>query len=159
MDEKVLETVKSTVEKLMQAAGFPVEVTVGPASEDDAENIICSVRTEADSNLLIGQHGVNLQAFQHLIRLIVRRQVEDKIKFILDINDYRQEKNQSVLDMAREAAEEATREGRAVMLRPMSPYERRLIHMELSQNDRVTTESVGEGETRKVVIKPQGLLG
>ena len=57
-------------------------------------------------------------------------------------------------ELARKAADEAIQEGRAVIMRPMSAYERRLVHLELSNNTDVSTESIGEGESRKVVIQP-----
>jgi spoIIIJ-associated protein len=154
MEEKNLQLIKETVEELLTKGGFAVQTEVSVTMEDGEENVICNVTTGEDSNFLIGQYGTNLQALQHLIRLIVRKKTDDKIKFVLDVNSYRQEKNQAVIEMAKNAAEEALRDGRPVMLRPMSAYERRLIHMELSQNTAVLTESVGEGDARKVVVKP-----
>jgi spoIIIJ-associated protein len=88
----------------------------------------------------------------------VREKSQERTKFILDINSYRQEKNDAVVRLAKEAAEQALREKRAIVMRPMSPYERRLIHMEFSGNDQIKTESIGEGEERKIVIKPLNLL-
>ena len=97
---------------------------------------------------------MNLQAFQHIIRLAVRKQIPDRVKFALDINSYRKEKSQTLIDQANEAAEQALREGRPIMMRSMTPYERRIVHLELSKNGRVVTESMGEGDERKVVVKP-----
>lgn len=148
--------IKKTIEELLEKMGFTAEVSISNSGDDD--NIFCNIETQADSNFLIGQHGSNLQALQHLARLIVRKHVPEKIRFTLDINGYRQQKNESVVQQAQAAAQEALAQGRAVSMSPMSTYERRIAHMELSKNSAVLTESVGEGEARKIVVKPAGLI-
>jgi spoIIIJ-associated protein len=119
--------------------------------------LVLNIKTEF-SNYLIGQHGINLQALQHIARILARKKIEDRVNFILDVNSYRQDKNNSIANLAKSMAEQAISEKRAVVLRPMSPYERRLVHLELSQNDQVKTESIGEGEDRRIVIKPINLV-
>lgn len=158
MDSKNIEIIKTTVQELIEKIGFTPEVKIIQETEGDAENIICDVSISQDSNILIGQYEINLQALQHIARLLVRKKTEDRIKFVLDVNSYRQQKNESVAELAREASKQAMTEGRAVMMRPMSAYERRLVHMELSGNKEVVTESIGEGESRKVVVKPAELV-
>ena len=152
------EIIKETVQKLVEKMGFLSDVEVKKITqEEDKETIVCNIQT-ADSNFLIGQYGVNLQSLQHIARLLVRKKTDDRMNFIVDVNSYRQEKNSSIEKLAREMAEQAVREKRAVVLRPMSPYERRIVHLELSKNAQVKTESIGEGEDRKVVIKPADLV-
>jgi spoIIIJ-associated protein len=152
MNEKQTEIIKKTIQEFVEKIGYKPKVEI--EEKEDGENLICNVSVEDDSNLLIGQYGVNLQALQHLARLLIRKKTDEKAKFILDVNNYRQEKNESVLDLAKQVAEEVIREKRAIIMRPMSAYERRLVHMELADNMEVSTESVGEGESRKVVVKP-----
>ena len=156
MDQESKELIKQTIEKLLEKMGFSGQLTISETTED--ESIICNITTDTDSHFLIGQHGVNLQALQHLARLMVRKQLPEKIRFILDVNDYRQQKNQSVLEQALAAAQEAISQQRAISMKPMTTYERRIAHLELSKNSKVTTESVGEGENRKIVVKPAGLI-
>jgi spoIIIJ-associated protein len=156
MDEKTTNIIKQTIEELIEKMGFSGKVAISQANEDDG--IVCDITTDIDSNFLIGQHGINLQALQHLARLIVRKHVPEKIRFTLDINNYREQKNQSVMQQARLAAEEALSQGRGVFMPPMSTYERRLVHLELSKNSAVSTESVGEGEDRKIVVKPANMI-
>jgi spoIIIJ-associated protein len=152
------EMIKEAVQGLVAKMGFAAETEIKKVvMEDGAETIVCNIKTE-DSNFLIGQYGVNLQSLQHIARLLVRKKTDDRVNFIVDVNSYRQEKNDSIEKMAREMAEQAVREQRAVVLRPMSPYERRLVHLELSENTKIKTESIGEGEDRKVVIKPVDLI-
>ena len=153
--EEQTSLIKKTIEQLLEKMGFVGTVSLVKTDSDDS---IYAISTENDSNLLIGQHGINLQAIQHLARLIVRKQMPEKVRFSLDINDYRQQKNHSVLELANQAAQEALAQHRAVVLRPMSTYERRLVHLELSQNTAIVTESIGEGEDRKIVVKPANSL-
>ncbi len=154
MDKKQLEVIKNTVQELVEKTGFSPAVEIIESGKPEEENVVCNVTIGEDSHILIGQYGVNLQALQHIARLLVRKKTDEKIKFVLDVNNYRQEKNKSVADLARQAAEQALREGRAIIMRPMSAYERRLVHMELAGDTNIVTESIGEGESRKVVVKP-----
>lgn len=154
----VEETIKETIQALVEKMGFPceIEITESQNQEDAEKSFICNIKTK-ESNFLIGQYGVNLQSLQHIGRILIKQKIEQRINFILDVNSYRQEKNSSIMRLATEAAEQALRERRAVVLRPMSPYERRIVHLELSKNDQIKTESAGEGENRKVIIRPTDL--
>jgi len=89
---------------------------------------------------------------------MARRKMEEKKNFSIDVNDYSRQKINSLGDLARNMARQAISDKRPVVLRPMSAYERRIVHMELAGNDQVKTESIGEGEERKIVIKPIGNL-
>ena len=157
MEEKtqldIKETIKQVVLGLTEKMQIESEVEMKEDFKDGRENLICNVKTE-ESNYLIGQYGVNLQALQHLARVIVRKKTAAMVDFILDVNFYRQEKNESIAALARGTAEKVILEQKAVTLRPMSPYERRLVHMELAGNEKIKTESFGEGEDRQVIIKP-----
>lgn len=147
-EEKIIsEKIKETLEK-MTFPGAGVEV-----SKNKEDVLVFNIKTE-DSNFLIGQYGVNLQALQHIIRMVCKKSFPEKVNFVLDIDSYRQEKNASIEVMARSAADEAAQEKKDVVLRPMTPYERRIVHMELAKCDDVKTESIGEGEDRKIVVKP-----
>lgn len=159
MDEKTTNIIKSTIEELIEKMGFSGKVSVSQdENAEDVESIVCDIETDVDSNFLIGQHGINLQALQHLSRLMVRKHVPERIRFTLDINSYRKQKNQSVIHQARQAAEDALNQSRSVFLPPMSTYERRLVHMELSKNSAITTESIGDGEDRKIIVKPANMI-
>lgn len=158
MEEKSKKIIREAVKELMEKAGFQSEIDLKESEEQDG--IICNIKTTEDSNLLIGQYGVNLQAFQHIARLAIRKKLgeEEKVNFTLDVNLYRDQKNQSIIEQAQEAAKLALNEGRVIIMKPMTAYERRLVHMELSKDDKVATESVGEGENRKILVKPVNLI-
>jgi spoIIIJ-associated protein len=155
MNEENVKVIKQTIEEFLGKIGFETEVEIKNEAQEDKENIVCDIKTKEDSNLLIGQYGVNLQAVQHLLRLIIRKKLPDeRAHFIIDVNSYRQQKNQSIIEQAQEAAQQAITEGRVIIMRPMTAYERRIVHMELSKNEKVVTESIGEADGRKVVVKP-----
>lgn len=145
--------IQQVVTGLVEKMNIDCEAEIKEISQEDKENFICNIKTE-DSSYLIGQYGVNLQALQHLARVIARKKTTEKSDFILDVNSYRQEKNESIAVLARNMAEKAIIEKKETVLRPMSPYERRLVHMELSGNEKIKTESIGEGEERQVRIRP-----
>lgn len=102
---------------------------------------------------LIGYHGENIQAIQLLLSGIKLRS-EGPVRLYLDIDGYKANKNQSLIDLANKVAEQALKIERNIHLDPMSAYDRRIIHTTLQERDDVTTESTGEGEKRHVVIKP-----
>lgn len=154
MEEKIKEITQALVEKM----GFVCSVEkIDSQSQEEEKSLIFNIKTK-ESNFLIGQYGVNLQALQHIGRIIAKRKIDQRVNFTLDVNAYRQEKNASIIKLANEMAQQSLREMRAVILRPMSPYERRIVHLELSKNNQIKTESIGEGEDRKVVIKPLDLV-
>ena len=102
---------------------------------------------------LIGFHGENIQAIQLLLSGIKLRN-EGPVRLYLDIDGYKANKNQSLIDLANKVADQAIKIERNIHLDPMSAYDRRIIHTTLQEREDVTTESTGEGEKRHVVIKP-----
>lgn len=152
--------IEKKITEILDKMGFSFDLEVKESGEDDKSeqrNLIFNIKTQ-ESNYLIGQYGINLQALQHISRIIIRKQLKLEANFILDINFYRQEKNKSIIEMAKNIANQSMMEKKSFILRPMSPYERRLVHLELSKNKEVFTESIGEGEERRIVIKPAGLI-
>ena len=148
---------KITAEVLQKMTFENFEISIASKSDAEGENFVINVETP-ESNLLIGQYGVTLAALQHILRLLVRRQTEERFRFLADVNHYLQAKTDSLSELAIESAKLVIRDKKPVVLRPMSAYERRLVHLELAGNENVKTESIGEGEDRKVVIRPVGEL-
>lgn len=150
--ENVEGVIVAIVESLLSKMGFSASVEAKKAEGVDGA-IVCDIKTE-DSSFLIGQYGLNLQSLQHIARVMIRKKIVQPINFILDVNSYRQEKNDYVIRLAKNLAQEAIIEKREITMRPMTAYERRIVHMELSKNDQIKSESIGEGESRRIVIKP-----
>ena len=159
MDEKNESIIKDVTEELLKNMGFDAEVVLSKninndeSKDENDQGLVCNISVTDNSNFLIGQHGVNLEALQHVIRLLVRKKTENQPRFIIDVNAYRQQKTQSIIEQAQEASKQALSEKRAIIMKPMSAYERRVVHMELAGDENVNTESVGDGEDRKVVVK------
>lgn len=157
MDKKNNQIVKSITEDLLKKIGFECEVEIIDSNNDDSK-FICNIKTQKEANFLIGQNGDNLQALQHIVRLLVRKQIDENIKFILDVNSYKKDQEASVIELAKSLAKQVASEKKAVVMRPMSAYNRRLVHMFLADNDEVITESTGSEDERRVVIKPASLI-
>ncbi len=121
------------------------------AGETEAPPFILNVRGK-DLGSLIGRRGETLQALQYITRLIVGRELERRVALVVDVEGYRQRRERSLRRLAQRMAERVVRTGRRVVLEPMPPAERRIIHLALRDHPKVTTESIGQGDRRKVTI-------
>ena len=128
------------------------EVTIDEYEGDEGELILDI--TGDDLAVLIGRHGRTLDALQFLISAITVRKIGYRFPVIIDVESYKNRQRQKLESLARSSAKKAISQGRSVKLRPMTPYERRIIHVALRDDDRVDTASEGEGVGRHVVIVP-----
>ncbi len=108
--------------------------------------------TGKDMGLLIGRKGETLNAVQFILGLIVNRSAKERIRVVLDVEDYRLRKEESLRNMAVNLSDKVKRTRRSVIMRPMSPHERRVIHTALQNDPEIVTFSQGEEPHRKVVI-------
>ena len=144
----------AAVAQILDAAGVNVTRTLRSAHDPEAGGPVIDLAGE-DSGLLIGRRGQTLQALQFLVTLIVRRQMGEDVRVVLDVENYRQRRETSLRDMAAKVASRVAQTNRSITLEPMSPADRRIIHTSLAQHPGVRTESAGEGENRKVTIMPR----
>lgn len=154
MNEDKKKSIHTIVAALIQHMGFEATVEV----KDDQltpGGFLCLVSVEEGQNFLIGQYGMNLAALQHLTRILVRKDVGEKLDIIVDVNGYFSEKRALVEKEAKQAVDEALQKSASVALRPMLSYERKIVHSFLANNENVLTESTGVGEARRVVIRPK----
>ncbi|MHB1419277.1 MAG: RNA-binding cell elongation regulator Jag/EloR [Bacillota bacterium] len=126
-----------------------VEAQMEARKNDDYLNLTL---TGEDLGILIGRRGETLDALQYLTNLAVNKELEKRIKIILDIEGYRERREQTLVKLAQRLSEKVKRTGTDVVLEPMNPHERRVIHTALQQDQRVYTFSEGEDPYRKVVI-------
>jgi len=131
--------------------GFLSRVTISPPEE--GEIALVSIETQ-DGRALIGQSGRNLHALQHVLRLLARNALLDVPQFVIDVNHYRQERRAFLQKLATTVAERVLTDSVSIELKPMNSFERRIIHVELADHDGVSTESVGYGLERRVVVQP-----
>lgn len=152
-DRSAADLATAVVGRLMEAAGVEVQHTVRSAYDADAGGPIIDLTGE-DSGLLIGRRGQTLQALQFLVTLMVRRQYGEEVRVVLDVENYRQRRENSLRDMAGKVAARVVQTGRSITLEPMPPADRRVVHTFLTDTPGVRTESTGEGESRKVMVIP-----
>jgi len=107
-----------------------------------------------DLGILIGRRGQTLTSLQYIVRLIVAHKMKSWEPIIIDVEGYRQRRDMSLRALAMRMAEQVADSRMPFTLEPMPAYERRIIHMALADHFDVTTQSVGIGESRKVVIMP-----
>jgi spoIIIJ-associated protein len=122
--------------------------------EGDEREIILDV-VGGDLGLLIGRHGKTLDAMQTAVGAITTKELGFRYPVVVDIEGYRHRRRQKIEDMARKAADRAVRQRGPVRLRPMTAYERRVVHVALRNDRRVTTGSEGAEPYRQVVVKPK----
>jgi spoIIIJ-associated protein len=105
-----------------------------------------------DLGILIGRRGETLDALQYLLNLIVNKKFVDRVRIILDVENYRKRREETLVNLARRLSDKVKRTGISVYLEPMNPHERRIIHTALQMDTRIFTLSEGEEPFRKVVI-------
>lgn len=152
-----LQKIEELVTDVVRRLGFEASVAVH-ADEARPDGVHIRLSVSEGQHVLIGQHGLNLAALQHLLRLLCRKAAPDTPLLSVDINGYLEEKRGFLEREAREAAETALRTGFSVTLRPMPAFERRIIHTALADHPSVVTESAGTGEERKVLVRPKETL-
>jgi spoIIIJ-associated protein len=133
-----------------------VEVMLGHELADEGQPppIVLNITGE-DLGILIGRRGDTLRALQYLVRLMVSHRLKHWTNLIVDVENYVIRRRRTLEGLAKRVADEVARSGRMQALEPMPAYERRIIHVTLRKNPGVTTQSVGEGERRKVTIIPK----
>lgn len=144
---EIIERAKKFLYDVYAAMNVELQIDV---SEDD-ENIILNL-TEKKSAALIGKHGQNLDALQYLTNLAANKNVAEKVRFILDVGDYRERREVILKKMAKSAADRVIRTRKEVKMEPMSRHERLIIHTALQDNKRVETHSYGTEPHRHIVV-------
>jgi len=129
-----------------------LEVNIDAKSEEEALKVDLSGE---NMGIIIGKRGDTLDSLQYLTSLVVNHDSDEYIKLTLDTENYREKRMEALLALADRLAQKVARSGRKYTLEPMNPYERRIIHSSLQNNDQVTTFSIGEDPYRKVVISPK----
>jgi spoIIIJ-associated protein len=146
---ELLAEIRELVTSILDAMGFEARIDVY-----DARGFI-AVDVASDSTaLFIGQKGETIDALQYLVNAAVYRKRPFVKRIVLDAEGYRQRRIEAIQGIAHRTARRAVREGRTVDLPPMSPAERRVVHIFLRDNPRVTTASEGSGDNRRVRISP-----
>lgn len=149
MSEAIKGIIESIAKELFLLSGLEgnVEVT---KKEDGSFTV--DVTCE-DPQLYIGEKGQTLSEILYVLKSLVRRKFGESAYIVLDINDYWKNKEHYTRELARTMADEVALRKEPKELAPMSAQERRIVHMELQEREDVETESVGDGEARRVVVR------
>lgn len=147
------ETVVELLEKMKVRA--TVKAYYGEPDEAQSRAPVCVDINGKDLSILIGRQSETLNALQYISSLIASKELGHSIPLVVDVEGYRKRRQQQIRYLARRMAEQAVKTGRRQILEPMPANERRIVHIELRDNQSVTTESVGEEPRRKVTVIPK----
>jgi spoIIIJ-associated protein len=154
---KIEGILKKQAEEIFEKMGFKVQVSVELVDKDDHYRVEIKPENEDDLPLLIGYHGQTLNALQVILGLLLFKESGSFHHILVEAGDYRKEREEEIKQRALEAADKARFLLKEVSFPAMPPFERRIIHMALTEERGVTTESRGDGRERHVVVIPEGV--
>ena len=153
MSETIVDRITQITRDLIATLGL-VASTIDTTLKDDGF-IVQLQLSPSDSGILIGYHAETLNHFQLILSLIVHQQLKSWHRLTVNINDYRQNREATLTEMAHNAAQRVRLTGQEVFMPYLDSFERRFIHLALSQEPDLETVSLGEGRDRRLVIRPQ----
>ena len=149
IERTVLDTIKETAEMLLEKLEIQAAVK---ALEAEEETVRVEIEME-DPQLLIGEQGQTLLEVQHVLRLIVRKKLEEAPLLVLDVNEYRKSRETYLRELANTTADEVALLKKEKELPAMSSQDRRIVHMALAERQDVSSESIGEEPERRIVVR------
>lgn len=147
-EEELLDLVYEVVEKIVIPISDQAEIEV----ELDREHIRVEIECGDDAGILVGREGQTLSAVQYMISRIVGNRLGGIVRMHIDTADYRKNQDERLTQLALNLAERAKESGRTQSTRPLSAYQRRIVHIALEEDEEVQTTSRGEGRQRRVLI-------
>ena len=145
--EKAEENVKNFMEEIIKE--LPENTTYVIHKDKTGLNVEIS---NENLGFLIGYRGETLYAFQNILSAIAGKDIDKKVRVILDIEGYKAKREKTLEELAEKVAKTVIKTRKPIKLEPMQAYERKIIHSKLQQNDKVQTESIGEEPNRRIVI-------
>jgi spoIIIJ-associated protein len=143
------------LETLMGHLGFDARVEVA-AGETSRLNVVAQGEDRESLGALIGRKGERLSALQHLVNLMLSKEMGSWTRVLVDVEDYRGRRERQLRELATRAAARVMETGKMLQLEPMPALERRWIHLTLRDHEGVATQSIGEEPNRRVVLVPRG---
>ena len=148
MTQDNIERCESYLKSILTAMGLEAEVS----SKEEEDHSLYMEVTGEDMGVIIGKRGQTLDAMQYLLNRVAQGHQEGSVRIKLDTEDYRERRKKTLENLARNIASKAKKTNRSVVLEPMNPYERMIIHSTLQQDPAVTTYSKGKEPYRTVVV-------
>lgn len=154
--EEVERIAREVLEDILERMSIQADVVSKPPSEfmlegDSPPPVVLDVQGK-DLGMLIGRRGEITGALQFLVRLIVNHKTKRWYNIIVDVQGYKERREEQLRRLAERMAEQVVKTQRSVVLEAMPPYERRIVHLALRDHPAVATHSIGEGDNRKVMI-------
>ncbi len=146
-----VEVVRQQLEELLQHMGFPSEVT----ADLDGGTVRCRIGEEHEE-ALTGQEGKIIDSLQYLLRKLVARKVEEKVRLSIDIGQFREKRKVELVERAKELAALVKEDGKTQAIPPLNPSERRVVHVALQDDKDIRSRSVGDGLFKKILIYKPG---
>jgi spoIIIJ-associated protein len=146
-----MESLKKEIEQFLNAMGVSAELEIDEAYLDSTPRF--NIRVD-DASFLIGGGGRTLASLELVLKKIIQKRFSDAGNFIIDVNDYRLRHAEELKSLVRQVAKRVRIYRKEIRLKPMSAFERKIIHTALAEHPDITTESIGVDPDRKVVIKP-----
>lgn len=144
---------KEVVEKVIKDLFIKLDFKSQVEVREEAEGgYWANIKVDKPS-MLIGRSGQNLADVQHLVRLLVNKKLKDFVYLTIDINDYKQNQKKEAEDIAQKKIKLVLSTQESQILEPMSPYMRKLIHMEIKKEEKLTSRSIGQEPSRRVMIE------
>lgn len=147
------EVTKEILQQLLEKLGVEATIETEISDPDDLDKQVIEVNVAGEGlQNLIGRNGETLTDLQYITRLMVSQRLRRRVDFVIDVDGYRRKREEGLTRLAERMAEKVITRQRAITLEPMSPYERRIIHMALRDHKFVYTKSVGSGADRRIRI-------
>lgn len=153
-ENNIVAQIKKTTEELLEKLKVTGEILVEEEKDEEGINYKVNIKTE-ETGLVIGYHGETLNGLQLLLGVILYKKLGEWVHILVDVGDYRKMREEQVKEMVGRIAQEVESTNQPVTLPYLSPLERRIAHMMLSENKKVVSESIGEGRDRRLTIKPR----
>lgn len=150
-NEEDISIAKERVEEFLKEWLQKVDNTLEYTIKEEDYTIYVDINGNA-AGTLIGYRGETLNSMQTILSTIANRGFNNKIRLILDIENYRQKREKTLEELAEKVSKTVLKTGKSITLEPMSAYERKIIHSKLQDNNKIETHSIGEGDNRRVVI-------
>lgn len=150
INDEVVEKAKKFLQEVFSA--MKIEVAMEKFVNTQDGSVVIRLHGD-DMGILIGKHGQTLDSLQYLTNLVANKEEKDWTRIIIDVEDYRDRRVETLTRLAKRLADRVRREGEPVALEPMNPHERKIVHLALQNDRRIVTHSEGEEPNRYVVIQ------
>ena len=146
-----LKKIEESAVKLLSLMGSRAKVSVSSDKADQA--VLINLETDDETGLLIGRQGETLTAIQTILGIIARRDFEEWVRIIVNVGDWREKQESRLKDLATQTGLRAKETGEPQYLYNLTPNQRRVIHLALSEDKELETESQGEGKERYLIVR------